>query len=439
MSITCTIHRGTHEIGGTCIELSSGNTRIILDIGMPLVNPDGTEFRIKDYDGLSGAELRDRKVLPCVEGLYDWETPTVDAVLISHAHQDHYGFLSHIHPDIPVYMSAGSLKLVEITAAFIGKKSPCNNTLCFSWPSCFQIGAFTIRPHLVDHSSFSAFAFEIEAEGKRIFYSGDFRDHGYLGKAMGWLYRRVSPGVDALIMEGTMLGRENGRARTESVLASEAAELCKNTPGAVLVYQSGQNLSRAVAFYKAARVSKRQCVFDVYMAHVLDEVAHSPGGEGFPDPGNLEFPDIRVWYPKRLTQMLKDKKRASIVQRHQHRKMTLEEVPKNPKKALLFVRPGMEDELASLKWLDGGTLIYSLWEGYKDQEKTRTFLNALQAQGVRVIDLHTSGHADIPTLKRMAYKLQPKCIVPVHTFHRDRYADFFPFPIAELEDGCLEL
>lgn len=30
------IHRGTHEIGGTCIEIEAQGKRIILDIGLPL-------------------------------------------------------------------------------------------------------------------------------------------------------------------------------------------------------------------------------------------------------------------------------------------------------------------------------------------------------------------------------------------------------------------
>ena len=79
-----TIHRGTKEIGGSCVELRAEDTRIILDVGMPLVKPDGQEFNIRDYDGLSGQELYDKGVLPAVQGLYNWQTPTVDAVLISH-------------------------------------------------------------------------------------------------------------------------------------------------------------------------------------------------------------------------------------------------------------------------------------------------------------------------------------------------------------------
>ena len=31
------IHRGTHEIGGSCVEIRSKKSRILIDIGMPLV------------------------------------------------------------------------------------------------------------------------------------------------------------------------------------------------------------------------------------------------------------------------------------------------------------------------------------------------------------------------------------------------------------------
>ena len=31
-----TVHRGAHEIGGNCVEISYEESRIILDIGLPL-------------------------------------------------------------------------------------------------------------------------------------------------------------------------------------------------------------------------------------------------------------------------------------------------------------------------------------------------------------------------------------------------------------------
>lgn len=38
------IYRGTKEIGGSCVEVWTNRTRILLDFGMPLVESDGKEF-----------------------------------------------------------------------------------------------------------------------------------------------------------------------------------------------------------------------------------------------------------------------------------------------------------------------------------------------------------------------------------------------------------
>ena len=70
-----TVHRGSREVGGTCVELRSGKSHIVLDVGMPLVKSDGSEFDMREYDGLSGQELHDKSVLPQVRGLYEWEEP----------------------------------------------------------------------------------------------------------------------------------------------------------------------------------------------------------------------------------------------------------------------------------------------------------------------------------------------------------------------------
>jgi ribonuclease J len=429
------IHRGSKEIGGTCVELRSGDSRIILDVGMPLVKPDGAEFNIRDYDGLTGEALLDQKVLPQVDGLYRWQKPSIDGVLISHAHQDHYGFLDHIHPDIPVYLSAGTQKLIEITALFTGKKIVLNNTLCFSWPSRFAIGTFTITPHLVDHSSFSAFGFEIEADGERIFYSGDFREHGYLGKAMDTLYRKVAPNVDALLMEGSILGREDERVQTEGELSQEATTLCENTNKAVLIFQSGQNISRAVSFYKAAKRNKRYFVPDVYTAHVLSELSHCPGGQSLPRPGYPGFKDIRVWYPHNLTSLLFNTDRKDIPLRYQPHKITKNEIAENLRKVMLFVRPGMQKDLRLIQGIEGSTLIYSLWEGYRAKEKTRQFIQDIQSLGIKVQSLHTSGHADLHELRRMVSAMQPKQIIPIHTFHPNQYPKLFDAPVLMVREG----
>ena len=88
------IHRGTHEIGGSCVEVWTANTRILLDFGMPLVNREGSEFDFSKFKNLTSDELIECGVLPDIKGLYNDTDKLIDGVIISHAHQDHYGLLN---------------------------------------------------------------------------------------------------------------------------------------------------------------------------------------------------------------------------------------------------------------------------------------------------------------------------------------------------------
>jgi ribonuclease J len=47
------VHRGTREIGGTCIELESAGSRILLDLGLPLDSNDLESAPLPSVSGLS--------------------------------------------------------------------------------------------------------------------------------------------------------------------------------------------------------------------------------------------------------------------------------------------------------------------------------------------------------------------------------------------------
>ena len=63
-----TIHRGTHEIGGNCIEVATDNNRIILDVGMPLFNEDREPHDSATLRRQSAENLRKAGILPNVPG-----------------------------------------------------------------------------------------------------------------------------------------------------------------------------------------------------------------------------------------------------------------------------------------------------------------------------------------------------------------------------------
>lgn len=424
------IHRGSREIGGTCIELSSADTRIVLDLGVPLVKADGSAFELKAYASLDAPALIECGVLPRVQGLYAHETRAVDAVIISHAHLDHYGFLNHLHPDIPVYMSDATEKLIALTSLFSGGIPLPPKRKLFVWKESISIGTFTLIPHLVEHSCPGAFAFEVEAGGKRLFYTGDFRGGGHISdKALAALYARCRPGVDALLMEGTQLGREEEEELSEQELVQEATRLCQDCKGAILVYQASQNIGRLVSFFKAAHRSGRLFVADLYTAHVLAEMSRCRGGENLPRPDPARFQNLRVWFPSRLEQRLRRQGKRALIEAYNAYGMSLEEIKEKLDEVILFVRPGMETDLERLEPLAGKTLIYSLWPGYQEEERTRSFLDWLETRGVSIVTLHASGHADLSTLQTMTQKLQPKQILPIHTLAPEAYKEHFDFPV----------
>ena len=175
------IHRGTKEIGGNCIEVSTQSTSVLFDFGMPLVEPDKTEFDYNKYKSLSTKELIKKKILPDISGLYSGKSQTIDAIVISHPHMDHYGFMGFVRDDIPVYIGHAANELIKISNIFTPANVIISKPVYYNHKQPFTIGDIKITPFLNDHSAFDAYSFLIEGERKRLFYSGDFRGHGRKG------------------------------------------------------------------------------------------------------------------------------------------------------------------------------------------------------------------------------------------------------------------
>jgi ribonuclease J len=62
-----------------------------------------------------------------------------------------------------------------------------------------------------------------------------------------------------------------------------------------------------------------------------------------------------------------------------------------------------------------GLLIYSFWSGYKETEDMKRFLSDCEAMGLKIVTLHTSGHADYETIKMLVDTVNPTEIIPIHT------------------------
>lgn len=227
-----TIHRGTKEIGGNCVEVRSRETRLILDVGLPLVDANRDPFDSLKALRSSRDELIADGTIPPVPGLFTDDAPPPKAILLSHSHLDHVGLLHHTQAEIPIFATKGSSKMMLAGAIFANRPSLDRSRHRQVTPGVpFPVGGFTVTPFAVDHSTFGCLAYLLEAEGKTLLYSGDLRQHGRKPGMMRTLVEQIAPrNIDVLLMEGTHLGGDKEQGTTEFALEEQVVELLQSAP-----------------------------------------------------------------------------------------------------------------------------------------------------------------------------------------------------------------
>lgn len=408
------IHRGTHQIGGSCIELSAGNTRIILDAGQVL-------------PPLHGEKGNHLPRLPRVNGLYKGESCSVDAVLFSHYHGDHAGLIEYLHPEIPIYMGADTAKIMNMTARFVSSREPVRPAGYFVSGRPMSIGDFIVTSYLVDHSAYDSYAFVIQAESQCVVYTGDLRMHGKKAKATWFFLKHLPQKVDALLLEGTMMSRKTETVKTEGQIEEEAYEFMFNKTTPIFVMQSAVNIDRLVGMYRAAKRCNRLFVMDIFTANIVAEL-----GERIPNP--FTFNNVRVFYPKRLTNyMFQEEDSGALMKRFVPYKILREELGARQDYCMLF-RDSMLPDLQGINNSTGAGLIYSLWGGYLQTERVQGVMKYAVKQQMDVTHLHTSGHADIKTLHQIVDACSPCKIIPIHTEYPEGFSKEFA-NVKILQDG----
>lgn len=424
------IHRGTQEIGGNCVEiLSEKGSRIVIDIGMPLTDKSGEKFDIGRYKNLTGQELVKKKILPDIPGFYKWdkEHKTIDGLLVSHPHIDHYGFLTYLNPEIKYYLGEAAKKLIDITAIFTRVRGFINNYSAVEDRKSFEVGDFRITPYLMDHSGFDAYSFLIEADDKKIFYSGDFREHGRKGSLFR-RFLRVGPSkVDILLLEGTMLGRGKQVCENEEEVQLKIQEILKLRRNITFLFASSQNIDRLVSAYKACLRTDSIFIIDVYTAYILHKIKKEAG-----HIPQFNWNNIRVKFFKYHTDILAKSGNKDLLYLFNGRKIEMPEINSEKTKILMLQRDNsiFPSVLKHIRNVRGATIIYSMWEGYLTEE----FRGFCAQEGIAIEQVHTSGHAVVRTLQKMAEKVHPDMIVPIHTEHADNYRKIFGDNVKRLSD-----
>ncbi len=364
------IHRGTHQIGGIAAEISTASTRILIDMGDELsLDPNFVSAPLN------------------IPGVTDGNGHC-DAVLFTHYHGDHTGQMLRIRPEIPIYAGALAKDIMRLSAGRGGQK---NEALCrrietiqaFSPGKPFLIGDIQITPFCIDHSAADSYLFLIEADGKRVLYTGDFRLHGVRGKTMDKILDRRIGKVDAIITEGTTVSRTDGKTVTEWELQARVRNYLQQYKY-VFVLCATTNLDRIFALAHAVPRGK-YCICDDYQKTLVETVSKhwSRISSFYEMPKLLSF---KYHPPARFAEL----------------------------GGLMFVRANSKFE-AIIRQYDPAQsiLLYSMWDGYRTKPGS-TIPDFLALTGTWET-LHTSGHASPDDLRHVIEKADPEIVIPMHT------------------------
>jgi len=381
------IHRGTHQIGGVATEIKSEKTRIIIDMGEEL----GLDSTFVPHP-LSIAGVTDNN-------------GTCDAILITHYHGDHIGQLLNAHRDIPIYMGefAKAVLLATLRDEQADLKSRIAEAKPFLPGIMFEIGDISITPYSIDHSACDSYMFLIEADGKRILHTGDFRLHGFRGKAIPKILDRIGK-VDMLITEGTALSRSTTQTTTEYEL-QQKTRLYLEKYKYVFVLCASTNLERICALSKAVPRGK-YFVCDGYQGKLIDILQEHWG-----DYSTLYRDIKKVIYGENIRSKLQERGFLMMVRDNRQFRDII----------------GKFDPSQSI-------ILYSMWDGYRTRENS-SITSFLEVAGTWE-PLHTSGHASIDDIESVIAISNPSKVIPIHTENPQMLESICPTEtIVYAEDG----
>ncbi len=449
-------HRGSDQIGGCCTEFRCGEERILIDFGANLPGSD------------EESPITDRQLVQNVFG----NGKEYGAVLFTHYHGDHYGLYKEIPPETDLYIGKTAKEILSIVTEYIDRNAEIKGTERIAAMKCYEPGKklkiegidhIKIVPLSVDHSALDACMFYIEMAGKRILYTGDFRDHGIFAEKDRFRNLLESdkyiPGkIDILITEGTMLSRteETSRniIRTEAELGAEAAKIFRRTKyNFVLV--SSTNLDSIMEIYHNTP-EDMPFVCDLYQLRLLSKAMQGRK-------------DLKMYQPKKTAKgeikpigILMDKGNDGIGKLIEDNKknglfLPLYSVrPANDYADLkngfvMPVRPNhfpeygktlFEKALEYFSEYDEKevAIVYSMWKGYLSGEKEDKSITAFIGTHP-MYPLHVSGHAYPETIRMLIEKTDPEVIVPMHTEMADEMKNMKIFEtykerILRIRDAC---
>ena len=361
-----------------------GREWIVVDCGVSFAGPD-----------FPGVDL----VFPDIKFLVD-NVKSVKGMVITHAHEDHYGALLDLWPKlkVPVYATA-------FTAAMLAAKregepgAPKIPVKVFSPGERFQLGPFEIEAINVTHSIPEPVALAIRTPAGTVLHTGDWKIDPTPALGAPTDEKRLreigDEGVLALVCDSTNALRE-GESPSESAVSASLGEIVRQAKGRVAVTTFSSNVGRIRSIAIAARDAGRQVLL---MGRSMRRVVDVAGELGYLEglPPFLNEQDFGYIPPEKAVIILTGSQGE-------------------PRAALARLS---RDEHPSVALSKGDMVIFSSRAIPGNEKGIIDIKNALIERGVEIMEdsqalVHVSGHPRRSELRKMYEWIRPTIAVPAH-------------------------
>lgn len=357
---------------------------IMVDCGVTFPGPD-----------LPGVDL----VLPDISFLAK-ERKNLKGIVITHAHEDHYGALADLWPglNVPVYASAFTAGMLEAKRNYERSRSEVPITP-FKEGDRIQIGPFEVEAVGVNHSIPEPMALVIRTPLGNVVHTGDWKID--LQPSLGPLTDKQrfteigDEGVLALMCDSTNAMRD-GVSPSEEEVAASLTEVIGKAEGRVAITTFSSNVGRIRSIAKAASAAGREVLLLGSSMKRVVQVARDVGlMDGVaPFIGEDEFGYIP---------------RDKVV-------VILTGSQGEPRAALAKIA---RDELRNVAFSAGDTVVFSSRAIPGNEKAINDIKNGLIEQGIHVVTdhealVHVSGHPRRNELQQMYQWIRPRLLVPVH-------------------------
>ena len=418
-----TLYGGVGEIGGNKILVEDQGTRIMLDFGMSY--SDRREYFSDPI--LSPGDERDLLefgILPNIKGIYEFEDskPSLDAVFLSHAHGDHWGYVSFLKRAIPIYCGETCARILESISATKVRHFESDirglHFETFRTGKTLKVGSMEVSPCHVDHSIPGAYGFVVKTSKGTLAYTADFRVHGtkpQLTSDFLSLASKADPEI--LLAEGTnILG---GEVTSEAEVAAKLNYLVANTNNLALANFSNVDVDRIRTFFYVARQNGRVLTLSLKQAYLLNQLASDP---------TLKLPNA-LGGEDSVAVFRRSKKRyydweEGVMEKA--RTIDSEELRKDQGNFIVaFSMPDFK-ELVDIRPNAGSTFVLSTSEPFNEEQEFEfeRLKNWLDHFGLPMYHVHCSGHIMPSELKSSIEQIHPRRLFPIHTEYPGLYGKY---------------